>query len=236
MIDWTNPDAGAWIRENRRFPNLAGKGIAGHWTDLREPGKYDPNACYRGVETTADGPKNRHGDVHNLYAFLWNKSIYDGYAEKHGVLNRRPFIVTRSGASGSDRFGVAMWSGDIGSSLVLLATHLNAQMHMSFSGIDYYGSDIGGFRRKGMPCNEGHTGNLQYQNELYTQWFANGAWFVVPVRPHTDNSFQTSKRYETAPDQARDLLSNRENIRQRYELTPYYYYSLAYRAHLTGFW
>jgi alpha-glucosidase (family GH31 glycosyl hydrolase) len=233
MIDWSNPDAGGWIHENRRFPNLAEKGIAGHWTDLGEPEKYDPNACYRGVETTAAGPKNRHGDVHNLYAFLWNKSIYDGYAEKNGALNRRPFIVTRSGASGSDRFGVAMWSGDIGSSLDLLATHLNAQMHMSFSGIDYYGSDIGGFRREGMPYNEGHAGNLQYQNELYTQWFANGAWFDVPVRPHTDNSFQTSKRYETAPDLVGDLHSNRENIRQRYELTPYYY-SLAYRAHLYG--
>ena len=233
MIDWSNPDAGKWIHENRRFPNMESKGIAGHWTDLGEPEKYDPNACYRGVDTTAAGPKNQHGDIHNLYAFLWNKSIYDGYLLTNPKSNRRPFSVTRSGASGSDRFGVAAWSGDIGSNLELLATHMNAQMQMSFSGIDYYGSDIGGFRREGMPYNTNHAGNLQYQNELYTQWFANGSWFDVPVRPHTDNSFQTSKRYETAPDLVGDLRSNRENIRQRYELTPYYY-SLAYRANLYG--
>ena len=233
MIDWSNPDAGRWIHENRRFPNLVGKGILGHWTDLGEPEKYDPAACYSGVETTPVGPKNQHGDIHNLYAFLWNKSIYDGFFQKKDQVNRRPFIVTRSGAPGTDRFGAAMWSGDIGSNLDLLATHLNAQMHMSFSGIDYYGSDIGGFRREGIPYNGGHSGNLQYQNELYTEWFANGSWFDVPVRPHTDNSFQSSKRYETAPDLVGDLRSNRENLRQRYELTPYYY-SLAHRAFLNG--
>lgn len=207
------------------------KGIDGHWTDLGEPEKYDPDACYHGVEITQAGTKNHHGDIHNLYAFLWNQSIYDGYFRKKDVINSRPFIVTRSGAPGSDRFGAAMWSGDIGSNLELLATHLNSQMHMSFSGIDYYGSDIGGFRREGMPYNGGHSGNLQYQNELYTEWFANGSWFDVPVRPHTDNSFQTNRRYETAPNLVGDLRSNLENLRQRYELVPYYY-SLAYRAYL----
>jgi alpha-glucosidase len=102
---------------------------------------------------------------------------------------------------------------------------------MSFSGIDYYGSDIGGFRREGIPYNENHSGNLQYQNEMYTTWFAHGAWFDVPVRPHTDNSFQTAKRYETSPNLVGYKQINLANLRQRYELTPYYY-SLAYRTHL----
>lgn len=233
MIDWSNPDAGQWIHDNRRFPNLVKYGIAGHWTDLGEPEKYDPGACYRGVETTASGPKNQHGDIHNLYAFLWNKSIYDGFVAKNNSVTRRPFIVSRSGAAGLQRFGVATWSGDIGSNLQLLATQQNAQMHMSMSGIDYYGSDIGGFRREGMPYNEGHSGNLQYQKELYTQWFANGSWFDTPVRPHTDNAFQSQLRYETAPNLVGDLRSNKANLRQRYELIPYYY-SLAYRAFLFG--
>ena len=233
MIDWSNPDAGTWVHDNRRLPNLARNGVTAHWTDLGEPEKYNADACYRGVEGTPSGFKNTHGDIHNLYAFLWNKSIYEGYRRNHSSVDRRPFIVSRSGAPGSERWGVAMWSGDIGSNLDLLATHMNSQLHMSLSGIDYYGSDIGGFRREGMPYNGGHSGNLQYQNELYTQWFANGAWFDVPVRPHTDNSFQTTLRYETAPNLVGDLRANRENIRQRYELIPYYY-SLAYRAYLTG--
>lgn len=233
MVDWSNPAAGAWVHDQRRFPNLVQKGVTSHWADLGEPEKYDGDACYNGVEITATGAKNRHGDIHNLYAFLWNRSIWDGYYQKRAVNKLRPFTLSRSGAPGSQRWGVAMWSGDIGSNLDILATHLNAQMHMSFSGIDYYGSDIGGFRREGMPANGGHSGHLQYQNELYSQWLANGAWFDVPVRPHTDNSFQQNRRYETAPDLVGLVDSNRENLRQRYELIPYYY-SLAYRANLFG--
>ncbi len=233
MVDWSNPAAGEWVHQQRRFPNLIELGILGHWTDLGEPEKYDESACYQGVETTAAGVKNAHGDIHNLYNFLWNQSLFNGYVQRHDEINRRPLILSRSGAAGSHRFGVGMWSGDIGSNLPLLATHLNAQMHMSFSGIDYYGSDIGGFRREGMPYNANHVGNLHYEDELYTQWFANGAWFDVPMRPHTDNSFQTDLRYETAPHLVGDLQSNLANLRQRYELIPYYY-SLAYRAYLFG--
>ena len=228
MVDWSDKAAGEWVHENRRFPNLVQKGILGHWTDLGEPEKYDGNACYEGVEV-AD-KRNQHKDIHNLYNLFWNQSIYDGYFRHRNEINRRPFIVTRSGAPGTQRYGAAMWSGDIGSSLELLATHLNSQMHMSFSGIDYYGTDTGGFRREGVPYNGNHSGNLQYQAEMYTQWFANSAWFDVPIRPHTDNSFQTAKRYETSPNLVGYKQINLANLRQRYELTPYYY-SLAYRAH-----
>jgi alpha-glucosidase (family GH31 glycosyl hydrolase) len=228
MLDWSDSAVGTWIHENRRFPNLVQPGVLGHWTDLGEPEKYDANACYDGVVSDL----RQHGDVHNLYNFLWNRSIYEGYRAKNGAVNRRPFIVTRSGAPGTQRFGAAMWSGDIGSSLDLLATHLNAQLHMSFSGIDYYGSDIGGFRREGMPHNGSHE-QRQYEAELFTQWFANGAWFDVPVRPHTDNAFQKAAKYQTAPHRVGSKASNLSNIRQRYELIPYYY-SLAYRAHLLG--
>ncbi|HVP13675.1 MAG TPA: DUF5110 domain-containing protein, partial [Phycisphaerae bacterium] len=118
-------------------------------------------------------------------------------------------------------FGTAMWSGDIGSRLGQLAAHMNVQMHMSFSGIDYFGADIGGFNREALD------GDL---NELYTQWFADAAAIDVPVRPHTDN---VENRYQTAPDRIGDMPSNLANIRQRYELVPYLY-SLAHRAYLYG--
>ncbi|ABM04250.1 glycoside hydrolase, family 31 [Psychromonas ingrahamii 37] len=233
MLDWSDTAGAGWLHLNRRFPNLSNIGITSHWTDLGEPEKYNPSSCYDGLETAVNGLKNSHGDIHNLYNFLWNKSIYEGYYQQRDKVDERSFIVTRSGTSGIQRFGAAMWSGDIGSNLDLLASHSNAQLHMSFSGIDYYGADIGGFRREGMPYNQDHSGNRQYEDELYTQWFANGAWFDVPVRPHTDNAFQSSQRYETAPYLVGYINSNRENIRQRYALIPYYY-SLAYRAFLEG--
>jgi alpha-glucosidase len=240
MIDWSDPAAGAWIHDNRRFPNLVRKGVVAHWTDLGEPESFRREGCYDGVETTASGRKNEHSDIHNLYNLLWNKSIWDGYvahqgeADLQGRSNQRPFIVTRSGAAGTQRFGAAMWSGDIPSSLRALAAHANAQLHMAFSGIDYYGADIGGFRREALPYNDKQGRYRGYESELYTQWFANGAWFDVPVRPHTDNEFVTVQPpYQTAPDRVGKKLSNLANLRQRYELIPYCY-SLAYRAYLFG--
>jgi alpha-glucosidase (family GH31 glycosyl hydrolase) len=240
MIDWSDPQAGAWIHDQHRHPNLVQKGVTGHWTDLGEPETFRADACYEGVEVTATGPKNEHSDVHNLYNLLWNKSIWDGYFRKQGQanalgrVNPRPLILTRSAAAGTQRYGAAMWSGDIASNLDSLATHLNAQLHMSFSGIDYFGADAGGFRREVMPYNDKQGRYRGYEEELYTQWLANAAWFDVPVRPHTDNEFvKVSPPYATAPHLVGKRESNLANIRQRYELIPYYY-SLAYRAHLFG--
>ena len=240
MIDWSDSAAGEWIHSQRRFPNLVELGINSHWTDLGEPETFDSSSCYEGVEVTNTGRKNEHGDVHNLYNLLWNRSIWNGYVATQGqidalgITNPRPFIVTRSGAAGIQRYGAAMWSGDIAANLQSLTTHFNAQMHMSFSGIDYYGADIGGFRREVLPYNDKQGSYRGYEKEMYTQWFANGAWFDVPVRPHTDNEFVTvNPPYDTSPHLVGDTKSNLANLQQRYELIPYYY-SLAYRAHLQG--
>lgn len=240
MIDWSDPLAGVWIHEQRRYPNLVHKGVTGHWTDLGEPETFNADACYEGVEVTGSGVKNEHSDIHNLYNLLWNQSIWDGYVRRQGQanalgqVNPRPLIVTRSGAAGTQRFGTTMWSGDIAANLESLATHLNAQLHMSFSGIDFYGSDSGGFRREVLPYNDKQGRYRGYEAELYTQWLANAAWFDVPLRPHTDNEFvKVNPPYATAPHRLGKIDSNLANIRQRYELIPYYY-SLAYRAHLFG--
>jgi alpha-glucosidase len=240
MIDWSDPNAGAWVHDHRRFPNLVQKGITSHWTDLGEPENFNGAACYDGVEVTATGRKNEHSDVHSLYNLLWNKSIWDGYFTKRGqannlgTVNPRPFLLARSGAAGTQRYGAAMWSGDIAAHLESLATHANAQLHMSLSGIDFYGADVGGFRKEVLPYNDKHGAYRGYENETYTQWLANACWFDVPVRPHTDNEFiQVDPPYATAPHLVGKTASNLANLRQRYELIPYYY-ALAYRAHLFG--
>lgn len=211
MIDWTNHAAGDYWHDAKRQPLIA-SGIAGHWTDLGEPELYDAGAYYHGFPELG---KHAHRDIHNIYNFKWAESIARGYVRND--VRQRPFILSRSGTSGIQRFGVGMWSGDIGSKLSHLAAHFNVQMHMSLSGVDYFGADIGGFQRWALD------GDL---DELYTQWFAAGAAFDVPVRPHASN---TKNEHQTAPDRVGDMPSNLANIRQRYELTPYLY-SLAHRA------
>jgi alpha-glucosidase len=211
MLDWTNGEAAKFWHDWRRQA-LVDIGIAGHWTDLGEPELLEPVSYY-------SGGKNRHADIHNIYNLKWAESIINGY-QRHKV-QRRPWILSRSGTSGIQRYAAALWSGDIGSNLSSLATHFNAQMHMSFSGVDYFGSDIGGFHRGGIQ------GDM---NEMYTQWFAAGAALDVPVRVHTENLCNCK---ETAPDRIGHAASNLFNLRQRYELIPYYY-SLAHTAYRSG--
>jgi len=215
MVDWTSVAAGDFWHDYRRKA-LVAAGVTGHWTDLGEPEDFDAAGWYHGLPP---GGGHGHADVANLYNLAWARSIYRGY-RRHQA-RRRPWILSRSGAAGVQRYGVAMWSGDIGSNLRSLRAHFSAQMHMSLSGVDYYGSDIGGFHRKAL------SGDL---NDLYTRWFACGAAVDVPVRPHTMNLPGT---HETAPDRVGHRASNLANLKTRLSLGPYIY-TLAHLAHRRG--
>lgn len=215
MLDWTLAAAGDYWHDWKREP-LIDLGVLGHWTDLGEPEMYDGNAWYHGFPEQG---LHAHADIHNLYSLLWAESIFRGYARNKRT--QRPFILTRAGAAGIQRTGAAMWSGDIGSNLGALKAQATAQSHMSFSGIDYYGSDTGGFHRWSL---DGDVG------ALYTQWFAQSALFDLPLRPH---SWNTANIHETSPHAIGHVPSNRSNAQLRYQLFPYYY-SLSHSAHRDG--
>jgi alpha-glucosidase len=218
MIDWLATSAAAEWHELKRQP-LIDMGIVGHWTDLGEPEMVAPGFHYGNANLTDP-------QVRNSYNLAWAQSIYDGY--QRNAPDKRPFIMSRSGGMGLQALGGAMWSGDTGGDFGSLAAQMPQQQHMMWSGIDYYGSDIGGFHRSAMGIYPGTHEDLT--NELYTQWFAYSAMFEVPVRPHTENLCNCK---ETAPDRIGDVASNLANIKLRYALEPYYY-SLAHRAWLEG--
>lgn len=218
MIDWTNPHASAYWHETKRFP-LTQMGIRFHWTDLGEPEMYNDQACYNGFTETG---KNKHADVHNIYNLKWSESIAAGYKNHH--IQDRYFILSRSGTAGIQRYGTGMWSGDTAGNMGSLAAQHQVQGHISLSGIDYYGSDIGGFHRDSSLTDS-------EMSELYTQWFANSSLFDFPVRPHTW-AYQLPDR-QTSPARYGHVESNLANIRLRYELFPYYY-TLSWNAYKNG--
>lgn len=210
MLDWLNPAAADYWHDTKRQP-LVVDGVLGHWTDLGEPEDYSADGIYNGY--------TRHADAHNLYNLAWSESIARGYQRNKS--KRRPWILSRSGTSGIQRHGAAMWSGDTGSNMASLTEQANVQTNMSLSGVDYFGSDIGGFHRSAID------GDV---DELYTRWFADSALTDVPVRPHTSNR---KNQHESAPDRIGHRKSNLANIRLRYELIPYLY-SLAHKAYRDG--
>lgn len=227
MIDYTNPAAGAFIHQIKRKP-LSELGIIGHWTDLGEPEVFRKKLKSRRGKTTYSTPlyfgDKEQLEVNNIFALSWARSIFEGYGEDGRQSGPRPFILTRTGTSGIQRYGTALWSGDIASNWKSLRSHYAAQGHMAWSGVDYYGSDVGGFYRKAF---EGSDGTFE---ELFTRWFAAACLTDIPLRPHTMN---LGNLYETSPDRVGDRESNLWNLRRRYRLIPYLY-SAAHQAWQTG--
>ncbi|PKH09342.1 TIM-barrel domain-containing protein [Moritella sp. Urea-trap-13] len=213
MIDWTNVAGGDYWHDWKRVP-LIEMGVIGHWTDLGEPEMYNAEGVFLGNKP--------HSDVHNIFNYKWLESIYQGYQRNKTEV--RPFMMSRSGAPGIQRFGATMWSADIGTNLQSLSSQFSMQPNMVLSGIDYYSSDVGGFHRGALKARSSE--REAALNETYTQWFAYSSLFEVPVRPHTENLCNCK---ETAPDRVGDLASNKASIELRYQLIPYLY-SLAHRA------
>jgi len=209
MLDYSNPKTGPYIFDNK-IKSVIDDGILGFWIDLGEPEDYHPEGQYFNGKTQPD--------IHNLNNLLWMKEFYDGY-NRHD-LKIRPYFTSRSGTAGIQRYGVAMWSGDIGTKMLSLDAHSKNQVHMSFSGIDFYRSDAGGYWRNMNDPNQSYA-------EIYTKWYAQSLLFDIPIRVHVDN---VNKEYETAPDRRGDPKSNLANTRLRYQMIPYYY-TLAYNAH-----
>ena len=216
MIDWINPAAGAYWHDTRRVP-LISDGVVGHWTDLGEPEMFNPAALYGETDES-------HLAVHNSYNLEWLQSIADGYARTNP--NQRPFIMSRSGAMGMQALGAVMWSGDTGADFGSLAAQMAEQTHMMWSGIDYFGSDVGGFHRSALSSYPADVSHDDAMDELYSEWLAYSALFEIPVRAHTENLCNCK---ETAPDRIGDMDANRANLDLRYAMQPYYY-SLAHRA------
>jgi alpha-glucosidase len=217
IVDYTNPDASQFWHQFRR-QDLYRLGISSHWLDLGEPEQYNPWAWYYGFpERGAHG----HGDIHNIYNLRWVQGIYDSYVNLEN--SERPFLLSRSGTAGIQRYGTSLWSGDIGTNWGNLRAQHQVQMQMALSGIDYYGSDVGGFQR----ANHNVPGGV---HQLYSVWYANSALFDIPLRPHAWN---LDKNLSTSPSSKGHLPSNLTNTVLRYHLSPYYY-SLAHKAHKQG--
>lgn len=65
-------------------------------------------------------------------------------AEPDPAKRKRPFILTRSGFAGSQRYA-AVWTGDNAAEWSHLAASLPMCLSLAISGISFCGADVGGF-------------------------------------------------------------------------------------------
>ena len=194
LIDIYNPKGASWFWSI--YKGLREKGIVGIWGDLGEP-EVHPTAL-KHYNTSAD-------EVHNIYGHDWAGLIYKGY--KNDFSEERPFILMRAGYSGSQRYGMIPWSGDVNRTWGGLQSQTEIALQMGLQGLGYMHSDLGGFAGDNL------------DDELYTRWLQYGVFQPI-FRPHAQEEVPSEPVYRS--EEA--LKLSKKAIDLRYALLPYNYH------------
>ncbi len=209
--DFTNEEAQKWWAANYEF--YLQKGVSGFWHDMNEPATFTLWGDNT-IPLSASFEKGPHSTVHNLFGLYMAKAAHDGLkGRKNGG---RPFILTRSGWAGIQKYAF-VWTGDTESSEREMLSTVSTIINMGLSGIPYVGVDIGGF--SGSPS-----------RELYLRWFQLGSFFPF-FRVHSAKNTEMREPWRFGEG---FMTIARKFLKLRYRLMPYYY-SLAHESHVKGY-
>ncbi|HTR82537.1 MAG TPA: glycoside hydrolase family 31 protein [Bacteroidota bacterium] len=211
--DFANTDARIWW--GGLYKDLVKTGIKGFWNDMNEPSVFDvPSKTFPlDARHNVDGEVETHAEIHNVYGMEMARGTYEGLLKLQP--NERPFVLTRAGYAGTQRYSAA-WTGDNVSSWEHLAMAMPMCMNFGLSGQPFVGPDIGGFI--GTPT-----------GEMYTRWLEYGV-FLPLCRSH---SVKGSINKEPWAFGENFEAINRKFIELRYRLLPYLYTEF-YKASVTG--
>jgi alpha-glucosidase len=212
--DFTDPGTRAWWAGKYRV--LTDAGISGIWHDMNEPTSIsllgDPSLPLS-TRHDFDGRGGGHGEGHNLYGLLMNRAGYEGL--RGARPDRRPFIVSRSGWAGMQRWAWN-WTGDVASTWASMRQQMATVIGLGLSGVPYSGPDIGGF--SGVP-----------HDELYTRWLQMSV--LLPYcRTHSVLGAPAREPWHFDEPRRGIIVAW---LRLRYRLLPYLY-TLAHEASATG--
>jgi alpha-glucosidase len=176
-------------------------GIAGIWNDMNEPANFFGGTLPD--VTRFDHGKASHLEYHNLYGLLEARATYEGW-RRHRP-DERPFIITRAGFSGLQRY-TSIWTGDNSADWEHLDLAVKMVLGLEISGVPFAGADIGGFA--GAP-----------DGELFNR-FLEAATFFPFMRTHNEFSAPAREPWAFGPVYTN---ANREMIQLRYRLLPQLY-------------
>jgi alpha-glucosidase len=212
--DFTDPGTRTWWAG--KYRTLTDAGVAGIWHDMNEPTSIallgDPTLP-TSTRHHFDGRGGDHAEGHNLYGLLMNRSGFEGLREARP--ERRPFIVSRSGWAGMQRWAWN-WTGDVASTWESMRQQIATVVGLGLSGVPYSGSDIGGF--SGIP-----------DDELYLRWLQMSVCMPY-CRTHSVRGVPPREPWCFGEPTQRIIAAW---IRFRYRLLPYLY-TLAHVAAESG--
>ncbi len=212
--DFTNPRAREWFGE--QFRGHIAEGVAGFWNDMNEPGVFmndkteKPEVTHHPAKTfpydtphNGDGLAGTHSRYHNVFGMQMARSTFEGV--KKLAPEKRPFVLTRAGFAGVQRFS-AVWTGDNYASWDHLAMTIPMLTNMSVSGVPFVGADVGGF-------------NDRPSGELYARWMQAAA--LTPFfRSHSVGWAGNKEPWEYGDE---FTAINRATVELRYKFLPYLY-------------
>ncbi|MCF2137177.1 MAG: glycoside hydrolase family 31 protein [Candidatus Thorarchaeota archaeon] len=213
--DFSRPEVREWFAS--KYLLLSSSGLSNSsWIDMNEPS----NCIYEGLrdEYSMKHVVDSAGELweerlRNVYALGMCEAAFNGIRKVHS--GKRPFILTRSGFAGYQRYA-ATWTGDNKSTWNHLRLSIPMLLGLGLSGIPICGADVGGF-------SDDVTG------ELLVRWYQVGCFYPF---------FRNHSRINTARQEPW-LFGNeyesiiRDAINLRYKLLRYFY-SLAWDSSQTG--
>ncbi|TCT22447.1 alpha-glucosidase [Melghiribacillus thermohalophilus] len=210
--DFTDEKVRKWWGEKHAFYRELG--VEGIWNDMNEPAVFNETKTMdTSVMHRNDGKPATHRALHNIYGFMMGKATYEGM--KEGLQGKRPFLLTRAGFAGIQRYA-AVWTGDNRSFWEHLQMSLPMVMNLGLSGVAFAGTDVGGFA---------HDSN----GELLTRWMQAGA-FTPYFRNHS--AIGTRRQEPWAFGEEYEAIM-KKYIELRYQWLPQLY-NLFRQAHQTG--
>jgi alpha-glucosidase (family GH31 glycosyl hydrolase) len=177
------------------YKDILNTGVKGLWGDLGEP---------EVLPSWVNFHNNKADEIHNIYGHDWARLIFEGYQKEFP--NERPFILMRAGSSGSQRFGMIPWSGDVNRTWGGLQSQPEIALQMGMQGLGYMHSDLGGFAGANLDDN------------LYIRWLQYGVFQPI-FRPHAQEEVPSEPVFRS--DKAKKLA--KVAIELRYKLLPYNY-------------
>lgn len=197
LVDATNPDLRNYVWD-LIVSGYYQYGIKVFWLDASEPegfGSLEKNASW------SAGPMQ---DMGSMFVWYWAQTFHDGLRRSG---EKDIIMLPRAGWAGSWRYGAALWSGDIQSTMPVMANQFPAGISAQMSGIGWWTTDIGGY-------SGGNSQDATYR-ETIVRWFQYG--MTCPLfRQH-------GARDHTAPwfygDRDEKIIS--DIIKLRASLKPY---------------